>query len=409
MKRSIALILSALLLGACASGSDKKPADGAAAAPSGNPYSLASEGIPVGSIPAAVIHDTKRNKDIELSIEYPTRNGPYPVVIFSPEYGGSRSSYVGLSAFWASHGIVVIKVSHADAGVLREVLRKRAEERLSAAEAERTRGRGRGRGTQPAPTQQPGPFRPDPTEEWQAQTPADWKNRAADISFVIDSLPHLVEQYPEIKERVDASKVGVGGHGYGAFTALLIGGVKTFSNGVATSYADPRAKSIVAMSPPGPTPTRGLTEESFKTLMVPALFLTGTRDYGATEAEDPAWRKKAYDLSPPPDQWFVSIAGAGHLAFTGQTTEFGMVTEPTYPNDMGSPRNPAPGSPAYPQSQPMQQRPNAVPIFSRDLLLAGSVRTVSLAFFDAYLKNDARGREFLNKMKSRGDLTVEMK
>jgi predicted dienelactone hydrolase len=408
MKRSFALILSALLLGACASGSDKKPADGAAAAPSGNPYSLASEGIPVGSIPAAVIHDSKRNKDIELSIEYPTRNGPYPVVIFSPEYGGSRSSYVGLSAFWASHGVVVIKVSHADAGVLREVLRNRAEGRLAAAEAERARGRSRGRGKQPAATQKPATFRPDPTEEWQAQTPADWKNRAADISFVIDSLPYLVEQYPEIKERVDASKVVVGGHGYGAFTAMLIGGVKTFTNGVATSYADPRANAIVAMSPPGAGPTRGLTEESFKTLAVPTLFLTGTRDYGATEAEDPAWRKKAYDLSPPPDKRFVSIAGAGHLAFTGQTTEFGMVTEPTYPNDMGMPRNPGPGSPAYPQSQPMQ-RPNAVPVFSRDLSLAATVRTVSLAFFDAYLKNDAKGREFLGKMKGRGDLTVETK
>src|SRR5258705_2255730 len=115
MKRSIALILSALLLGACASGSDKKPADGAKAAPSGNPYSLASEGIPVGSIPAAVIHDSKRNKDLEVSIEYPTRNGPYPVVIFSPEYGGSRSGYVGLGAYWTSHGVVVIKISHADA------------------------------------------------------------------------------------------------------------------------------------------------------------------------------------------------------------------------------------------------------------------------------------------------------
>jgi hypothetical protein len=37
------------------------------------------------------------------------------------------------------------------------------------------------------------------------------------------------------------------------------------------------------------------------------------------------------------------------------------------------------------------------------------VRTVSLAFLDAYLKGDARGREFLDKMKDRGDLTVEMK
>jgi predicted dienelactone hydrolase len=177
------------------------------------------------------------------------------------------------------------------------------------------------------------------------QTLADWKNRAADISFVIDSLASLVEQYPEIKERVAASKVAVAGHGYGAFTALLIGGVTPSSNGVATSYADRRAKAIVATSPPGPGSTPGLTEESFKTLTVPTMFLTGTGDYGASEAEDPAWRKKAYELSPP-DKWFVSIAGAGHLAFTGQTTEFGIVTEPIYPIDQGLPPEPWPRRPA---------------------------------------------------------------
>ncbi|HEX3581449.1 MAG TPA: hypothetical protein VH087_06780, partial [Thermoanaerobaculia bacterium] len=38
---------------------------------------------PVGSIPNAVLHDSARNKDLVMTIEYPTRGGPYPVIVFS--------------------------------------------------------------------------------------------------------------------------------------------------------------------------------------------------------------------------------------------------------------------------------------------------------------------------------------
>lgn len=397
MKQSLALIVSALLLASCASSTSNQQTGKTtpSAAPKGNPYSPEAKTIPVGVIPAAIIHDTQRNKDLEISIEYPTHGGPYPVVIFSHEYGAPENSYVGLSAFWASHGYVVIKPRHTDFGLTREAL----QEQLGPPERPGRRGR------EERPALRQIPFRVAPAEKWPAsQTPADWANRVADLKFVIDSIPQLVQQYPEIKERVDATKIGVSGHSYGAFTALLAGGVRTFSGANAVSYADARVKAVEAMSPPGPGESRGLTKDSYATLRVPTLFLTGSGDFGSSEVEDPAWRRQGYDLSPTGDKWFVNVSGVGPSAFTGRfgAPEF-IPSTPAYPS------NYPPGPGANPAPQPVPDQRRAASSNFRELGQANTVRTVSLAFWDEYLKNDASGRKYLSDLHDRSDMQVSSK
>jgi dienelactone hydrolase len=384
------LVALTMLLAACAS-NDKK-IDPNAAPVIKNPYMMDGTTIPVGVIPAATLHDAQRNRDVELSIEYPTKEGPYPVIVFSPEYGGFRSNYVALSAFWAGHGYVVVKLSHADAGATRAALDKIMEERRVAQQQQQNRGR-RDRNQQAS---QPlsGAFRADPSQLWESeQTPQDWQNRVADVRFVIDSLPRLVEQYPEIKDRADITKIGVSGHSYGALTAIM------------TAEVDPRVKAIEAMSPPGPLPDRSLTPESFNAIRVPALFLTGSRDLGAVQSEDATWRKQAFDLSPAGDKWYVSIQGAGRSAFTGNVGDFGgyqpQTTDAGYPVGRGGPMGGG-----YGQQAPTQ-RTNAPVVMGSGG--SGTVRTLSLAFFDAYLKNDKAGREYLDKLKSRGDVQMQIK
>src|SRR5260370_25488784 len=86
-------------------------------------YSADMGPSPVGVIPIATLHDTQRNKDVELSIEYPTRGGPFPIVVFSHGYGSSDHGYEPLISYWTSNGYVCIRPSHADAGQLREPAR----------------------------------------------------------------------------------------------------------------------------------------------------------------------------------------------------------------------------------------------------------------------------------------------
>jgi predicted dienelactone hydrolase len=398
MKRFLVLTLSALVLASCASKSDKT--DPNAVPVIKNPYSLENTTIPVGVIPAATLHDAQRNRDVEFSIEYPTRGGPYPIVIFSPEYGGSRASYVGLSAFWAGRGYVVIKTSHADAGATRAAVEQRLAERQAQMGNQQDRGRG-GRNQRPPDNGsfQNLPFRSDPSTAWETeQTQADWAARAADVRLILTSLPKVIEQYPEIKDRADATRVGIGGHAYGALTALMTAGVM--------GTPDPRVKAVEAMSPPGALPDRGLTTQSLANVHVPTLFLTGSRDFGAVQTEDLTWRKQAFDVSAPGDKWFVSIQGAGRSAFTGTVGDLSGYGG-NQPIDMPYPTN-RPGSGGmYPQQQPMPNN-NRAPVIMGGAS-TGTVRTISLAFWDAYLKSDNAGREYLDKLKGRGDVQVETK
>jgi dienelactone hydrolase len=327
---------------------------------------------PVGVIPEATLRDPARNREMALAVDYPTRGTGHPLLIFSHGFGSSHREYIALSSFWASQGYVVVRPSHADAGRLQ-----------GSAEAAKT--------------------------AWEQQGPNDWRARVQDIVLVLDQLDQLEQRYPELQGKIDRTKVGVSGHSYGAFTAMLIGGARTFPGG--TSYADPRVKALVLLSPPGPRESRGLTEQSWAELRTPTLFMSGTRDTGADETETPEWRRRGYELSPAGDKWLVVLQGMGHAAFTGRmdmaapAREISDPLDPAYdpagdPNR--SPLDPTPRAPV--QRHPREGGPG--------LQWRGAFNTVkalSLAFFDAYLRNDAEGRAALEGAAGRGSVVAERK
>lgn len=353
MRRTLPLV--AILLAACASGpaGDEGPAEANVA----ERYSGREGESPVGVIPDVVFRDESRGSDVTVTIEYPTRTGSNPVIIFSHGFGGSNRSYVALSSFWASQGYVVIKPKHSDSGALRNL------ESLD--------------------------------EIWDSQSVADWRNRVRDVVFLIDSLASMEKRFPELQGKIDATRVGVGGHSYGAHTAMLVGGATTYPGPV--RYADPRVKAIVAMSPQGPAGDRGLTRESWAGLEIPALFMTGNRDRGIGETETPEWRREAFALSPAGDKWFVSIQGARHASFTGRLEgidrrdDVGMQSDPFRDTRTDIPRARSEGI-AYGQRE----------IFRK-------ISGISLAFWDAYLREGAEGREALARSGERSGVTLERK
>ncbi|HKO02392.1 MAG TPA: alpha/beta fold hydrolase, partial [Thermoanaerobaculia bacterium] len=311
MKRSASFLAAVVFATACASSAPKQPE--APSVPT-QPirYSSESGPSPVGVIPVATLHDAQRNRDLSLDVEYPTRGaGPFPLIIFSHGFGGSSSGYEGLAAYWASYGYIVARPAHADAGTLRDVMRDRVEQSRG-----ESQGRGANRQAQRDERERMQNAMQTAEAVWQNQREPQWRDRVRDITFIIDSLNDIERRYPELQGKIDHNKIGVGGHSYGAFTAMLVGGAKTFSNPPVTG-GDPRVKAIVAMSPQGVATNRGLTAESWRDLRVPAMFMTGTRDYGANESESPDWRRTAYENSPAGDKYFVLIRNAGHMTFTG--------------------------------------------------------------------------------------------
>ena len=383
MKRSLTLLFIAFAA-ACATNDTPQTASSTPVAVSA--YRADDSLFPVEPIPSATLHDAQRNKDVEMAIEYPTRGTPpFPVIIFSHGFGGSKDSYVPLTEYWTSHGYVCIKPNHADAGALRAMLDERRAEMQKQREAMRRTGRRGDRGPQRQG--------PDLSETiWQSQSAADWRNRVRDVTFIIDSLDQLEQKYPELKGKLDHARIGVAGHSYGAFTALLAAGMRSYVENPPLQFGDSRIRAVIAMSPQGLGSERGLTQESWASLKLPVMYMTGSNDR-AGQQHDASWRKDPFTYSPAGDKYFVSIEGAGHMTFAGGQIDDDPVLIGERPYDG-----------TYQQRGSMGgNRPRyAAPAVNRGAF--GVIKMDSLAFWDAYLKNDTKGRDYLS-----GQATVERK
>jgi len=390
MKRSATFLAAVVFATACASSAPKQ-----AALPDvpTQPirYSSESGPSPVGVIPAATLHDGQRNRDLSLNIEYPTRGaGPFPLIIFSHGYGGSSSGYEGLAAYWASYGYIVARPAHADAGALRDVMRDRVEQRRADRQEQQRQGRGANRQVLREERERTENAVQMAEAIWGNQREPQWRERVRDISYIIDSLDEIERRYPELQGKIDHNKIGVGGHSYGAFTAMLIAGAKT-SGEAGVGGLDPRVRAVVAMSPQGIGGPQNLTAESWRGVNIPVMYMTGSRDVGA-EGESPEWRRGAFENSPAGDKYYVVIAGARHMSFAGALTPMNdtQIQGRDFPdNPIGSPRNP------YEDTTSMQPMNGERGISGSDRSTFSSIRMTALTFWDAYLKGEAKAKDSL--------------
>jgi predicted dienelactone hydrolase len=350
--------------------------------------------------------DQVRDRTVPVRIYLPRRAGAgpsaehderHPLIVFSHGLGANRAMYRYFAEHLASHGYVVILPSHpgSDTAAMRDRLRQRVGPPGAAAEpagepaAERSPEQPppRPRRSEPAPVveenlppaelhdaapadpeggQPPARRRAGPVME-SIGDPDNLRHRPLDVSFVIDRA--LADD--ATADLVDAGRIGVAGHSFGAYTALAVGGltIDLPGNGPAgrgVSFADPRVRAVVAMSPQG-SGVMGITPGSWRAVAVPVLFLTGTRDYGAGERAA-AWRREGFDAVRGRDACLVVITDATHFTFGGARTG----------------------------------------VDSRHLDL---VRSLAAAFFDAYLRDDAAAARFLREFAAgkHADCTAEFR
>jgi predicted dienelactone hydrolase len=230
-------------------------------------YKLEAGPLDVRSVETLVLQDAARGKDLQVRINYPDGPGPFPVIVFSHGAFGMKEAYQPLTSHWTSHGYVTIQPDHSDSRSL---------------------------GVRPG---DPAAFR-------------DWQSRPADVTFLIDSLDAIEAQVPDLKDKLDKDRIGVGGHSFGANTAQLIGGAKARTPSGEKSFADARVKAVLLMS--GQGIGEMLTKDSWKEFQTPMLVMSGSAD-GPTRTGQPAvWRKEPYELCPPGDKYLVWIEGLDH-------------------------------------------------------------------------------------------------
>lgn len=280
----------------------------------------------VAEAPEIVLHDAERNRDLHVRVFYPEEPGPYPVIVFSGDASGSPSCCDALTRHWAGYGYVTLQLMGTEST---PEPRNANEETVSYLKADRG-----------APNE-----------------PAPWQSSPREISFLLDSLATLQNRIPALAGKIDADRIGVGGHSTGAFAADAIAGALVDLPGHhAASFADPRVQAVLLLSPQGPGEF-GLTSNSWENVKLPLLSITGSLDVGAGK-QNPEWREIPFERSQPGDKYQVFIRGADHVSFISAKT-FSTARAAHYES------------------------------------ILGYTNSAALAFWDAYLKADAKAKLYL--------------
>jgi predicted dienelactone hydrolase len=310
--------------------------------------------IDVGAIEEASLDDPARNKKLALKITYPKKDGKFPVIVFSHGAGGSKDSYGPLISFWVSHGYVCIQPTHADSLRLRHEQGEKITELLRASDLQQ-----------------------------------GWIDRILDLKLVMDSLPKLEANYPELAGKMDKTKIGVGGHSFGAMTSEIMCGAQVADPKVdGKTIHDGRARAVLLLSPAGIEDQPKLTRDSWNGMRIPMMVMTGTNDKGRM-GQDSSWRTQPYLYSPPGSKYLIFINGGNHMIFNGDP-ESGKKLRKIFGN------GPLIANLAG----------DEIPRKEYDRMFA-EVELASIKFWDDFLKGDSVAKAYLDKgglAKDSGDL-----
>lgn len=261
-------------------------------------------------------------RDLSLRITGPTTGGPYPLLIISHGMYGSEIGLDPLVQEWTRHGYVVIQPTHDDS--------------LRYADAETRRKAFSG----------------------SLDNIGSAPQRPKDIKLILDSLAEITKSAPEVASKIDKTKLGMGGHSFGAWTTQIISGMSF--RGQAPNKDD-RFQAFLVISPQGMGP--GVNEASYKTMKSPMMMISGDKDAGRGFDDPKIYRRQAFDHSAPGGKTLVWLKDAAH--------DFGGINGRTArllnPRNMGA---------------------------NNDLHVK-QVQSASMAFWDATMKNSQEAKSYL--------------
>ena len=222
----------------------------------------------------------ERGQDLHIRVSAPANGDDLPVVLMAHGFAKSMRDYTPLVDHWTANGFAVIQPTFLDSATL---------------------------GLAPD----------DP------RTPDIWKHRVADMTRILDHLDQIEDIVPQLKGRLDRSRIAAVGHSYGGQTVGTLLGARVIGpdGSVGEDMSDQRVKAGVLLS------TTGLGGEfltpfaaehfafmtpSFAEMTTPALVFAGDQDDSPLSTRGPDWFTDVYKLSPGATA-LVTLFGGEHL------------------------------------------------------------------------------------------------
>lgn len=295
--------------------------------------------FPVRTLSFRGLTDASRDgREVPIKVHLPQGAGPFPVVIVSHGAGGDWDSHAGQNQHLASYGYAVLALEHTGSNTERL---RRGGPRLMQTLMEMIVDR------------------------------EEVLGRPLDITFAIDRAEEWTASHAELRGRLDVKRVGLMGHSFGAYTTMVIGGMRPALNWLKPARAnsgvlgpdlrDRRVACGVALSPQG-VAEPFFVADSFRSLAMPLMGISGTLD--RQQGDHPAiGRYEAFALWPA-DQHrhrFVWMNNARHLDFTSAPSQGNLAV-------------------------PSPTRADVQPV----------ARVATLLFFDWHLKNDPAAGQALS-------------
>lgn len=277
-----------------------------------------------------VTDSARDGRVIPYKIYYPVEHGPgrLPVVVWSHGLGGSRDGAAFLTRFLASHGYIVVNVQHAgtDSSI----------------------------------------WEGKPGHPWDIIKATKIPRQASldrfhDVPFLLDHLPGIAAEKPEIGDYIDMDVMGMSGHSFGALTTQVMAGMPFPDlSDKFVSFLDKRFRAGILYSfvPMKHLMSKEAEEKVYGPMGIPLLFMTGTHDENPISGQGYEYRLPVYEQAGCPEKHLLVLDEGDHMVFAGSR---GQLAE-----------------------NPKRKAHEEI------------IKLASLAFWDTYLKGDERAAAWLS-------------